>query len=322
MDIKMPRCSYGCSDGCVERCTYARLDGYTASHPDARAYDHPADSLDGMTDGLPAHEETGRAEKGFQVSAKRVAFGSRKGGAGKTSCVLGIAEVLGMQKQRVLVIDLDSQANATQAFGVEGEFNAFDVLYSGDQGVLSQAVIDTPWPGVSLVPASEDLARIDVEQMMAPEMRLRNAAAGDPALDEYDYILVDCPPNLGKVTINALAYADYAVPVTEPTAFSIRGASAYIDLVTQVKAMLNPGLKLAGVMINAVDNHTSEHAFQVQDIRNAYGDDVFQNVIQWRTGIQDSQSANVPLHKVGSRSAKNAFDAFVSLTQEFTRKVG
>lgn len=108
----------------------------------------------------------------------------------------------------MLVIDLDPQANVTEALEGSGEFDVFDVLYGGEPGTLGQAITETSWPGIDLIPSSESLARLESESLMTPELRLKTAAWGAEELMAYDHILLDLPPALGRLTLNGLIWAD------------------------------------------------------------------------------------------------------------------
>lgn len=242
------------------------------------------------------------------------AIGNRKGGVGKTSVTLGLANALTLLRKKVLIVDLDPQADITDTLGATGEFNIFDVLYAGEAGSLGQAVVGTEWAGVSVVPGTGDLARIDTENLVAAEMRLRAAIQGDPELEQFDHILIDLPPALGRLTLNGLMAADEVLVVAEPAAYSVRGVSEFLETVQKIQAApyLNPGLRFGGIVVNKVSSPvTQEHAFQIEQLKEAFGDAVHEPYLPLRTAMQDAQSAGIPLAKLGTRGAMILTERFV-----------
>ena len=248
------------------------------------------------------------------MSPRVTAIGNRKGGVGKTSITLGLASALSLMRRRVCVVDLDPQADLTDTLAGEGDFNVFDVLYGGEEGTLGQAIVHTAWDGIDQVPGSGELARIDTENMVGAEMRLRAAMSGSPELDAYDHVLIDLPPALGRLTLNGLLAADQVMVVTEPGSYSVRGVSEFLETVDKVRgaSYLNPGLGLAGILINKVSAPlTAEHSFQIEQLIEAFGDDVHKPYIPQRTAMQDSQSGGVQLHKISTRGAAILTERFV-----------
>jgi chromosome partitioning protein len=237
------------------------------------------------------------------------AFGNRKGGVGKTSTLLGYAAVLAAEGERVLVVDLDAQADATTTLGVEpggDRLDIFDVLYAGEQGTLDQAVVETAWPGVWAVPGSKQLSRIDSETMMTPEFRLVTAAT-DADLDAYDHVLVDLPPNLGRLTLNGLIYADRVFAISESGRSAARGVQEFLDTIATVRKAqhLNPGLEVAGIIVNAVSNpQTSDDAHWIGQLREVYGDLVQEPLLYRRTAVRDAQAAGVPITAITTESGR------------------
>lgn len=252
----------------------------------------------------------------------RLAIGTRKGGTGKTSCTLGLATGLRLLGKSVLVIDLDSQANATAALEGAGELDLFDVLYAGEPGTLGQAITRTSWDGIDIVPGSQALARIEAESMMTPEMRLKTAAWGASELEDYDYILVDLPPSLSRLTLNGLLFADRVIAVTEPTAFAVQGLVEFLETVERVQSLphLNPELKLEGVIVNKTSSPlTAEHEFQIGELQEAYGELVIEPFFPARTAIQESESRRVPLTKIPGRGARVLTERFGELARRIDR---
>ncbi|ALE04798.1 chromosome partitioning protein (plasmid) [Arthrobacter sp. ERGS1:01] len=247
------------------------------------------------------------------MTAIVTAIGNRKGGVGKTSVTLGLAMGFSLLGRRVLVIDLDPQANATTALEAEGEFDIFDVLYGGEAGTLGQAIVPTSWAGIDAVPGSGALSRIESEVLMTPELRLKTAAWNAAELDAYDHILLDLPPALGRLTLNGLIWATRTLIVTEPTAFAVKGVTEFMETVRKVKSLphLNPDLEFAGILINKTSSPlTGEHSFQIGEMEAEYGSDVVTPYIPHRTAMQDSVSSRSPLTKLSGQGA-------VALTEKF-----
>lgn len=256
-----------------------------------------------------------------------IAVGNRKGGAGKTSYVLNLAHALQLLGLRVLCADLDPQRNLTDVLiggNAEPELTLFDALYDERPGTLGQIVVTTDFSGIDLLPGDEALARIEVESIMAPEVRLRNAADG-ANLEHYDVILLDMPPALGRLTINGLIYADEARIVVDSESFSVKGAVKFMELTTKVRgsAMYNPGLAEPRIVINKYAG-TAEHMYQQKTLMDAYGPAVLVPAVPRTTAIADGQSGRVPLSKISSRGAIKAGEAFtchaVSIKNELSSK--
>ncbi len=247
-----------------------------------------------------------------------IAVGNRKGGVGNTTVTLNLAWGYTLMGKKVLVIDLDSQMNATTTLEAEGEFNIFDVLYAGEVGTLGDAIVPTAWPGIDAVPGSRDLARIESESLMAAEMRLKTAAHGVEALDAYDIVVIDLPPALGRLTLNGLVFADTAVAVTEPQSFSVSGLSDYLDVIQKVRSMptLNTDLRFGGIVVNRVSSPvTSEHKFQLAELQAAYGDAVLEPYIPASTSIQVSSSSHVAFTKLPGRRPARMHEKCVELAR-------
>lgn len=249
---------------------------------------------------------------------KVTAIGNRKGGVGKTSVTLGLATGLAMLGRKVLVVDLDPQADATEALEANGDFNIFDVLHTGEAGTLGQAIAASTWPNIDAVPSAEDLARMESESIMTPEMRLKTAAWKAPELEAYDHVLIDLPPALGRLTLNGLIWADRIVVVTEPTAFSVRGVSEFVDTINKVQSLphLNPALHFTGIIINKISAPlTGEHSFQIQELRDAFGEQILEPYLPSRTAMQDSVSSHIPLTKIKTPGATVMTEKFVALAR-------
>ncbi|WP_051299633.1 ParA family protein [Arthrobacter castelli] len=232
---------------------------------------------------------------------KVLAFGNQKGGVGKTTITLAIAEALAESGQRLLVLDLDPQANITHTLSSsapEPQFDMLDVLYANQAGAIDDAIIASSWSGIDLVPSAARLARLDVEAITAPETRLKVACWDSKAVAGYDFVVIDLPPSLGRLALNGLMYADTAHIVTEPEAFSITAVQEFFNTIDTVRAspMLNPDLINGGIIVNK-RARLSEHDFQLEQLTEFFGPYLIEPVIRRRAAIADVHSTGVPVRR-------------------------
>lgn len=248
---------------------------------------------------------------------RKMAFGNLKGGVGKTSVVLGLADALAQQGKRVVVCDLDPQGSATNALGVDVDtetLTTYDVLAANEQGCLDDAIIDSAWEGIAVVPADSQLASLATETMMAGEHRLQTAALGAERFADYDVALFDLPPSLGRLTLNGLLAADEAVGVTIPEAMSVDRLREFLDTITGVQTpFLNPDLRLRGIITNAVDTRLGEHRFQSEQMAELWGEFLLSPSVPLRSAVKDMASTQQPIRLTGNRSAKAVAEIFDEL---------
>lgn len=252
------------------------------------------------------------------------AYGNRKGGVGKTSTVLGVAAMLAAAGKKVLVLDLDAQSDATRTLGVsdvaDDQLDIFDVLYAGEQGTLDQAIVPTDWDNIWAVPGSKQLSRIDSESMMTPEFRLSSAADGAD-LGKFDHILIDLPPNIGRLTLNGLIYADQVYVLTEAGASSSFGVQEFMEAVERVQKArhLNPNLKVGGIIINAVNNPpTDDDRYWMSQLRGVHGSLVVDPIIHRRTAVKDATARGVPIGAIRTAGGEAMAKAYERLAKHIT----
>jgi chromosome partitioning protein len=247
---------------------------------------HPSINPDSRTPGRPTIHISVKTERSTDMTPTITAVGNQKGGVGKTATTLGIADALAAADQRVLVLDLDPQANLTTTLEAAGEYDMFDVLSAGEAGTLGQAIVPTSWAGIHAVPGSTQLARIEAESMIAPELRLKTAAWDAAELEGYDHIL------------NALIYAHQVIVVTEAESFSVAAVGQYLHTVQAVRKnpQLNPGLRLAGILVNQVSNpRTNEHSRRIAELQEAFGAAVRAPLLPHRAAVTDANSTHTPI---------------------------
>jgi chromosome partitioning protein len=232
---------------------------------------------------------------------------SLKGGVGKTTVTLGLAAAGQAAGARVLVVDLDPQASSTWVLGHDPaavDRSTAEVLAKGG---APKAIIATGWgEGVDLLPAA---ARLQAKESTNGSARLR-AALVDVAAD-YDVVLIDCPPSLGGLTVNALTAADHALMVVEPSALSLRGIGALADLVDQVWDDGNAQLDLAGVIVNKVPAVSAEAVRRYDELTRIVGKRaVWQPPIPQRVIVNQAIAERSPIHAYGARAGEvtAAFD--------------
>jgi chromosome partitioning protein len=229
--------------------------------------------------------------------ARIYAFVNQKGGVGKTTSAINIAAYLAESGMRVLMADLDPQANATSAFGIDRSTlsaSIYDVLL--EQIKAADIVITEPNTGVDLLPSTNALAGAEVElvNLMAREYRLTRALE---TLDEkYDYILIDCPPSLGLLTLNALTAAKSGVIIPVQCEYlALEGLSQLTQTIDLVRQHLNRSLKIRGLILTMYDSRTKLSRQVVNEVREHFGDKVFRAIVPRNIRLSEAPSYGQPV---------------------------
>jgi chromosome partitioning protein len=253
--------------------------------------------------------------------AQTIACANQKGGVGKTTTVVNLAAYLALAGERVLVVDLDPQGNATSGFGIDRSTLA-DTLYEvivGDTPVVETIQL-TAIDGCSIAPASVALAGAEVELAGLDQRERRVARVLAPILDAYDYVLLDCPPSLGLLTVNALTAADSVLIPTQCEYYALEGLSQLIATLNLVRDNLNPALAIKGVVLTMYDARTNLSADVAAEVRNHLGDAVFDTIIPRSVRLSEAPSFGLPiaLYRDSSRGAI----AYAALATELRRRDG
>ncbi len=226
---------------------------------------------------------------------KIIAFANQKGGVGKTTTAINIGTSLAAIKKRVLLIDLDPQGNAGTGLGFVRAAHRQSV-YGVLMGTATAAdnILSTAVPGMHILPSSQALAGVDVDllDMDNREFRLRDALS--PISEHYDYILLDCPPALGMLTINALTAADSVIIPLQCEFFALEGVQQLTDTISVVKQKWNPGLEILGVLLTMYDKRYGLTRAVDEDVRATFGDRVFKTVVPRNVRVSEAPSHGKP----------------------------
>lgn len=254
-------------------------------------------------------------------SAKVVCIVNQKGGVGKTTTTVSIAAALAERGIRVLVVDLDPQGNATTGLGQrvgEDQASTYDVLV--DRYTIAQVVTATDIDGLDLVPSSLELAGAEVELVpaLSREHRLRHAL--DPARTSYDLIMIDCPPSLGLLTINALVAADEVLVPIQCEYYALEGLGQLLRTVRLVGESLHRDLEIGGVILTMFDGRTNLAEQVVQEVRAHFGDRAYETVIPRTVRLSEAPSFGQPItvFDPDSRGAQE----YVKLAEEIAARLG
>jgi len=267
---------------------------------------------------LPQHLE-GAGSLGASRRGRVVAIANQKGGVGKTTTAVNLATALAACGKRVLLVDLDPQGNASTGLGIAAErrgHSVYQVVIGG--APLRQAIQETAVPGMFVAPSDVNLSGAELELIDIPHREYRLQQAMGDVRKDFDYILIDCPPALGLLTLNALVAADAVLVPLQAEFYALEGLSHLMRTIKRVQRAFNPELEIQGVVVTMFDRRNNLCDMVAQDVRAYMGEAVYQTMIPRNVRVSEAPSHGKPvllydMHCAGAQ-------AYIHLAREILRR--
>lgn len=265
-------------------------------------------------------------EKG-EFMGKIIAFVNQKGGVGKTTSSINLAASLGLLGKRTLLIDLDPQGNSTTGVGVnkgEVESSVYELLV--DEADIKRIIVKTKFKNLYIIPASINLAGVDMELMemsrslenFVPQLQLKKYL--NEIVNDFDYIILDCPPSLGLITTNALAAANSVIIPVQCEFFALEGIMQLLNSIMIAQKKLNPTLDIEGVLLTMLDNRTNLGLEVVEEIKSYFKEKVYDTIIPRLVRLSEAPSHGKPIHAYDPKS--RGTEAYINLAKEVIERNG
>lgn len=251
-----------------------------------------------------------------------VAIANQKGGVGKTTTAVNLSAALAMSNVPTLLLDLDPQGNASTGLGSyshERDLTTYELLTG--EAKLSEIVVKTSVDHLKLAPGSTDLSGVDAELLAEADraQRLKRAATGADAR-VFDYIVLDCPPSLNLLTINALAAADRIIIPLQAEYFALEGLSQLLATIKQIQTAVNPTLKISGILLTMYDQRNRLSRQVAEDVRANLGEDVYRTMVPRNVRLSEAPSHGMPVFQYDPECAGSR--AYLNFALEFLERDG
>ena len=246
---------------------------------------------------------------------KTIAIANQKGGVGKTTTAINLSASLASNDLKILLIDSDPQGNATTGLGVDKSVERptiYDVLFSDVP--VSTTILKTDFEGLDMVPANRNLVAANLELVDLPNRETRLKAKLDEVRGNYDYILIDCPPALDLLTLNALLAADSVLVPIQCEFFALEGISQLMDTVERIKESFSHNLKIEGILLTMYDDRTNLTKQVADDLKEFFQDEVFKTVIPRSIRLAEAPSYGKPILQYDVRSKGS--ESYIRLAKE------
>ncbi len=260
-----------------------------------------------------------REQKGLNSMGKIIAIANQKGGVGKTTTTVNLAASLGVLQKKVLLIDADPQANASSGLGIDVESvekGTYQLLEHNC--TAKEAIQNTTAPNVDIIPAHIDLVASEIELVHVEKREYMLQIALEPIKDNYDFILIDCAPSLGLLTLNALTAADAIIIPIQCEYFALEGLGKLLNTIKSVQRIHNPNLDIEGLLLTMYDSRLRLSNQVVEEVQNHFHDMVFKTIIQRNVRLSEAPSFGESIinYDVNSKGASN----YLSLAKEIISK--
>jgi chromosome partitioning protein len=242
-----------------------------------------------------------------------LAVANQKGGVGKTTTAINLAASLAVMERRVLIVDCDPQGNASRGLGVTADDGHLYHVLTGE-AETREAVRSSGFPFLEVLPAGRDLVGVEVEFVGLDRWQWRLKSALASIRDDYAVVLLDCPPSLGHLTVNALVAADGVIVPLQCEYFALEGISALISTIGRIRSTINPGLYIAGILLTMHDERTNLSKDVAREVRQHFGSLVYETIVPRNVRLAEAPSFGVPVlgHDIKSRGAQ----AYLALARE------